>query len=66
MVSDPAGLTEVELLSTSGLKSVKNFDVSGVSVPEPSTWTMLVLGLVGIGFAAIRRAGRSRLSGAMA
>jgi len=65
-ISDPAGLTEVELLSTSGLKSVKSFDVSGVSVPEPSAWTMMALGLVGIGFAAIRRAGRSRLSGAMA
>jgi hypothetical protein len=65
-ISDPAGLTEIEMASTSGLKSVKSFDVSGVSTPEPSTWTMMVLGLGGIGLAAIRRAGRPRLSGAMA
>ena len=69
IVVDPAGLTGVELTSTSGLKEVKQLDISGfsgVSVPEPSTWAMMALGLVGVGLAARRRKGRSRLSDAMA
>jgi len=65
-ISDPAGLTEIQLSSTSGLKDVRSFDVSGVSTPEPSTWAMMVLGLVGVGLAAPRRTGRWRLRGAMA
>ena len=69
IVADPAGLTAVDLTSTSGLKEVKQLDISGfsgVSVPEPSTWAMMALGLVGLGLAARRRIGRPRLSGAMA
>ena len=67
-VADPAGLTAVELISTSGLKEVKQLDISGfsVGVPEPSTWAMMALGLVGLGLAARRRTGRSRLSATMA
>jgi hypothetical protein len=28
----------------------------GSSVPEPSTWAMMVLGFAGLGYAAFRRA----------
>lgn len=70
IVADSAGLTSVVLTSSSGLKEVKHLDISGFSggssVPEPSTWGMMVLGLVGLGLTAARRTGRSRLSSAMA
>jgi hypothetical protein len=66
IISDPAGLTAIDLSSTTGIKEGKMFAVSGVSVPEPSTWAMMVLGLVGLGLASTRRTGRPRLSGAMA
>jgi hypothetical protein len=51
------------------LKEVKQLEISGfsgVSVREPSTWAMMALGLVGLGLAARRRTGRSRLSATMA
>lgn len=41
--------------------------VSGASViPEPSTWTLMLVGSIGLGFAAFRRGRISRLSGATA
>ena len=33
-----------------------------ISVPEPSTWGMMALGFMGLGYAAYRRAGRRRAS----
>jgi unsaturated chondroitin disaccharide hydrolase len=33
---------------------------SPTTVPEPSTWTMMLLGFAGVGFAGYRRAGASR------
>jgi hypothetical protein len=54
-------LTSVDITSTSGIKQMKQFDVSGVTaVPEPSTWAMMVLGIAGLGFAGHRRAKKSR------
>ena len=35
------------------------FDM-GSSVPEPSTWAMMMLGFVGLGYAAFRRSAKSR------
>lgn len=35
--------------------SVNAFDLGPIIVPEPSTWTMMLLGLVGLGLAARRR-----------
>ena len=57
LVASGGPLTEVDLLSTSGIKKAKHFEVSGVSsVPAPSTWAMLILGFVGLGFAGYRKA----------
>jgi hypothetical protein len=60
-------LTEISLLSMSGIKEAKHFEVSGVGgVPEPSTWAMMLLGFAGLGFAAYRKAlgARAALSAA--
>ena len=32
-------------------------------VPEPATWAMLLMGFAGLGFAAFRRSGKTRLEG---
>jgi hypothetical protein len=32
-----------------------SFSLSGIVVPEPSTWAMMIVGLAGIGFAGFRR-----------
>jgi PEP-CTERM motif len=38
--------------------SVNAFDLGGpIGTPEPSTWTMMLLGMAGLGFAARRRTG---------
>jgi len=63
--TDPAGVTGIDLSSTTGITHAGSFEISGVSAPEPSSWAMMVLGLVGVGLAALRRTGRSRLSAAM-
>ena len=34
--------------------------VSATIVPEPSTWAMMLLGFVGLGYAAFRRTGKAR------
>jgi hypothetical protein len=53
-------LTSVDITSTSGIAQMKQFNVSGVTaVRLPSTWSMMVLGLAGLGF-TYRRAKKSR------
>jgi hypothetical protein len=32
----------------------------GGAVPEPSTWAMMLIGFAGLGYAAMRRAGKGR------
>jgi PEP-CTERM motif len=61
LVATGGPLTEISLLSTSGIKEAKHFEVSGVAaIPEPSTWAMMLLGFAGLGFAAYRKAHRAR------
>ncbi len=67
LVATGGPLTEISLMSTSGIKEAKQFEVSGVAaIPEPSTWAMLILGFAGLGFATYRKAhgARSALSAA--
>jgi hypothetical protein len=55
VVFDASGLTAVDLSSPTGLKQAKHFDVSGVAaIPEISTWSMMLLGFAGLGYAALR------------
>jgi hypothetical protein len=66
-VADAAGLTAVDLSTTTGIKEAKHFDVSGVAaIPEPSTWALMVVGFAGLGYTAFRRGRVSRMSGALA
>jgi hypothetical protein len=66
-VADASGLTAVSLSSTSGIKEAKHFDVSGVAaIPETSTWSLMMLGFAGLGYAAFRRGAKARLGAAMA
>jgi PEP-CTERM motif len=41
--------------SNSGYWSADNFVVTTAAVPEPSTWAMMILGFLGLGFMAYRR-----------
>jgi PEP-CTERM motif len=61
--------TSNELVTISGLgafteasfSSTKNsFEFSIAGVPEPSTWAMMALGFIGLGYAAFRRSSKSQ------
>ena len=46
-----------------------NIQLSGditTTVPEPSTWAMLVIGFAGLGYASLKRGRRDRLASAIA
>jgi VCBS repeat-containing protein len=61
LVATGGPLTEISLLSTSGIKEAKHFEVSGIAaVPEPSTWAMLILGFAGLGYASFRKTKSAR------
>ena len=45
--------------TASSTKNAFEFDM-GSSVPEPSTWAMMMLGFVGLGYAAFRRGAKAR------
>jgi PEP-CTERM motif len=61
LVATGGPLTEISLLSGSGIKEAKHFEVSGVAaIPEPSTWAMMLLGFAGLGFAGYRKARSAR------
>jgi hypothetical protein len=46
---------------TAGIKESKQFEISGLTVPEPSTWAMMIIGFVGLGYAGFRKA-KSRVA----
>jgi hypothetical protein len=52
-IHDTAGT--IEFFTASSTRNAFEFDM-GSSVPEPSTWAMMVLGFAGLGYAAFRRA----------
>jgi hypothetical protein len=61
LVATGGPLTEISLLSGSGIKEAKHFEGSGVAAsPEPSTWAMMLLGFAGLGFAGYRKARSAR------
>jgi hypothetical protein len=46
----------IDYVAANGSPSVFNFDADvTTSVPEPSTWAMMILGFFGVGFIAYRR-----------
>jgi hypothetical protein len=55
-------LTAVDLLSMTGIKEAKSFDISGATIPEAPTWAMLALGFAGLGYAGYWRSRKVRIS----
>jgi hypothetical protein len=56
-VRDTAG--PIVFFTASSTKNAFELDM-GSSVPEPSTWAMMILGFVGLGYAAFRRSAKAR------
>ena len=55
----PYSLTEVYTVTTNGAGSASS-TINIAAVPEPSTWAMMILGFIGVGFMAYRRKDRHR------
>jgi hypothetical protein len=54
-------ITGLDPFTTATFSSTANaFEFSLASVPEPSTWAMMVLGFAGLGYAAFRRNSKGR------
>ena len=60
------GLPQFDRVVAASSSNSFEFDNVVAGVPEPSTWAMLLLGFAGLGYAAYRRGGKSRLDGALA
>jgi hypothetical protein len=62
LFSGGASFDEVVFSSTSAAFEIDNLTASNLSltapVPETSTWAMMILGFMGVGFMAYRRKGR--------
>jgi hypothetical protein len=55
-------ISSVDFASTAGFDQFQQPRISGlVTIPESSTWVMLSLGLIGLGFAASRRRKRESI-----
>ena len=53
-------IDELQLVSTTGFKEIKHLQVSALdgvvtTVPEPSSWALMILGFAGVGFLAYRK-----------
>jgi PEP-CTERM motif len=46
----------VEYYNIQGSAALSNVETSSSAVPEPSTWAMMLLGFVGLGFTGYQRA----------
>ncbi|MGH6702456.1 MAG: PEPxxWA-CTERM sorting domain-containing protein, partial [Bradyrhizobium sp.] len=62
------GVNTIEVFYADREQTQAHLDLSAdvaftASVPEPSTWTMMILGFFGVGFAAYRRKGQAALRG---
>jgi hypothetical protein len=57
-------VTEEFEIKSNGLPGSANntIDLSGTSsvIPEPSTWVMMALGFIGLGYAAARRSSKDK------
>lgn len=53
-VSDPFSVTEEYIINTNG-RGAANSTIVVASVPEASTWAMMILGFLGVGFLAYRK-----------
>lgn len=64
LTDTPYSITEVytitTAISTSSAKAQLTESTLGSIVPEPSTWAMMVLGFIGLGYAAFRRNSKGR------
>ena len=60
-VTSPFSVTEEFTIRSNGFSGAANntIDLSG-TVPETSTWAMLVLGFMGLGYTAFRRSAKTR------
>jgi hypothetical protein len=56
-VRDTAG--PIVFFTASSTRNAFEFDM-GSSVPEPSTWAMMILGFIGLGYTAFRRSTKAR------
>jgi len=64
-LTEPAGVYSVVLTGTSnGDLSVGGTVSTSSTVPEPSTWAMMLLGFMGLGYAAFRQSGKGKLAAA--
>jgi hypothetical protein len=61
-VSDDYGITSVSFSLTPGAAAWNNIDVVVFSVPELSTWGMILLGFAGLGYAGLGRAFAPRIA----
>jgi hypothetical protein len=58
-LAGPGGITSFDLTSSGNSFEADSFTTEVRGVPEPSTWAMMILGFMGVGFMAYRRKGGS-------
>jgi hypothetical protein len=56
---DEVLLNLAELTGFEGQMTILDVSATASAVPEPSTWALLLLGFAGLGYAGLRRAGRT-------
>src|SRR3984957_5623117 len=64
--NSPGGVLTVNANSDAATPFQMLVDGTTISVPEPSTWAMVLLGFAGLGFVSYRRTQRAKLQAALA